>query len=171
MMCPSVRRPQKLNCKFFCSLDSVLKHLLNSLILEHYHYHHHQGETYFDSFGLPRTVLCQTTGKLVLLAKFWVTAIWQIEGMKMWGNFQTGVSILSEKWVFHKSWYERLEFFIRRLYVVFSKTKVVFSVKTARRWRTLEILVSKPAPTFNFFSKTKVVFFIKSVRFHEILFF
>ena len=32
--------------------------------------------TYFDSFGLPLTVLCQTTGKLVLLAKFWVTAIW-----------------------------------------------------------------------------------------------
>ena len=26
--------------------------------------------TYFDSFGLPLTVLCQTTGKLVLLAKF-----------------------------------------------------------------------------------------------------
>ena len=88
MMCLSVRRPQKLNFKFFCSLASVLKHLLHSLIPEHYHYHHHQGETYFDSFGLPRTVLCQTTGKLVLLAKFWVTAIWQKEGMKMWGNFQ-----------------------------------------------------------------------------------
>ena len=33
-------------------------------------------DPYFDSFGLPLTVLCQTTGKLVLLAKFWVTAIW-----------------------------------------------------------------------------------------------
>ena len=31
-------------------------------------------DPYFDSFGLPLTVLCQTTGKLVLLAKFWVTA-------------------------------------------------------------------------------------------------
>merc|ERR1719367_1882647 len=30
---------------------------------------------FFDSFGLPLTVLCQTTGKLVLLAKFWVTTI------------------------------------------------------------------------------------------------
>ena len=27
-------------------------------------------DPYFDSFGLPLTVLCQTTGKLVLLAKF-----------------------------------------------------------------------------------------------------
>jgi len=27
-----------------------------------------------DSFGRPRTVLCHTTGKLVTLQKFWVTA-------------------------------------------------------------------------------------------------
>lgn len=30
---------------------------------------------FLDSFGLPLTVLCQTTGKLVLLAKFWVMAM------------------------------------------------------------------------------------------------
>ena len=30
---------------------------------------------FLDSFGRPRTVLCQTIGKFVLLAKFWVTAI------------------------------------------------------------------------------------------------
>ena len=41
-------------------------------------------KTYFDSFGLPLTVLCQTTGKLVLLAKFWVTAIWQREKRWWW---------------------------------------------------------------------------------------
>ena len=30
---------------------------------------------FFESFGLPRTVLCQTTGKLVTEEKFWVTAM------------------------------------------------------------------------------------------------
>lgn len=30
---------------------------------------------FLDNFGLPLTVLCHTTGKLVLLAKFWVMAM------------------------------------------------------------------------------------------------
>lgn len=34
-----------------------------------YRYH------FLDSLGRPRTVLCHTMGKLVLLAKFWVTAM------------------------------------------------------------------------------------------------
>ena len=34
-----------------------------------YRYH------FLDSLGRPRTVLCHTMGKLVVLAKFWVTAI------------------------------------------------------------------------------------------------
>ena len=42
---------------------------------------------------------------------------------------QPGVSIISKSWVFYKGWYLRLEFFIRRVNLVFYKKGVVFYKK------------------------------------------
>lgn len=58
---PSPREKSKIKC-FSSSSHHPINHTFNT-------FNH-----FLDNFGRPRTVLCQTIGKLVLLEKFWVTA-------------------------------------------------------------------------------------------------